>query len=503
MDGAACLYLCFMLGVFPLLYKYQYAGMGDYKYSVFTRAAEIFIFVILLFAGVYLLKENTRTKITFTILDKAVLCYFAFTSVSFAISPFRQELFAGSDGWNMGYLSQLLFVCIYFCVSRCFKWKTWLLGLFMLSSGIVFGVGFLHRFDVDILNIYGDLELEHKVQFLSTMGQSSWYSSFLCVAFPIGLYLFFAAEKRSWRVAGGIYTFIAMCSLVTQNTDSAFLSLFAVVFVLFYLSFDEKKERVRLLETGMLISGSFTFVGVVQRIFADRMIPLDKLSLFVSQSGVMPVLFIVFSLLFFFYGKMGKEGEISRKWFAAVSGCFLAGVAGTIVFIVFNSTGFLNTHFGYQNVDNYLLFSDQWGNGRGFAWRYSIDLFRELSFLQKWIGVGPDGYSFFAGSVPALSDKMVNFWGNLVLTNSHNEYLTKLINGGILGLSAYVCMLGSAVYLFIRERKKHEFLPAFALCTAAYAVHNIFCYEQVCCSPFFYILLGMGESLLKNYKKAW
>ena len=23
------LYLCFMLGVFPLLYKYQYAGMGD------------------------------------------------------------------------------------------------------------------------------------------------------------------------------------------------------------------------------------------------------------------------------------------------------------------------------------------------------------------------------------------------------------------------------------------------------------------------------------------
>ena len=44
-DMVISLYLCFMLGLFPLLYKYQYAGMGDFKY--FTFAAPVKLTVIL------------------------------------------------------------------------------------------------------------------------------------------------------------------------------------------------------------------------------------------------------------------------------------------------------------------------------------------------------------------------------------------------------------------------------------------------------------------------
>ena len=91
---------------------------------------------------------------------------------------------------------------------------------------------------------------------------------------------------------------------------------------------------------------------------------------------------------------------------------------------------------------------------------------------------------------------MRGFWGNLILTNAHNEYLTKLINVGVSGLLAYIFMLGSALVLFLKNRKENPLLPAFALCIAAYMAHNIFCYEQVCCSPFFYIILGLGGNLL-------
>jgi hypothetical protein len=51
------LYLCFMLGVFPLLYKYQYASMGDFKYFTFANTTLVFVLVLflLIFAG-FLLK---------------------------------------------------------------------------------------------------------------------------------------------------------------------------------------------------------------------------------------------------------------------------------------------------------------------------------------------------------------------------------------------------------------------------------------------------------------
>ncbi|MBO5486441.1 MAG: hypothetical protein J5988_05865, partial [Eubacterium sp.] len=83
----------------------------------------------------------------------------------------------------------------------------------------------------------------------------------------------------------------------------------------------------------------------------------------------------------------------------------------------------------------------------------------------------------------------------------HNEYLTKLYNLGLFGLVSYVGMLGSAIWLFVKKRREHILLPAFALCTVSYMVHLIFCYEQVCCTPFLYILMGFGSNLIYNNVK--
>lgn len=525
-DMVISLYLCLALGIFPLLYKRQYAGMGDFKYSVFVKGTILFLaiaFVMLIPAFIQGIKTmgpqikregfskwKSRSGFETSILDKGVFLYFLCTTLSFLFSAFRKDVWMGAEGWEMGYRIQILFVLLYFLVSHVWKWKEGVLWIFLASSFVVFLGAVLHRFDVDFLNIYGNLELKYKVQFLSTMGQSSWYSSFLCTVFPVGLYLFFSKENGTKRILSGCYSALAMCSLVTQNTDSAFLSLFAVLFLLFYLSFDGKNERDRFLEVLLLVFGSFTFMGICQRIWADRMIPLDKMSIIMSQSPLAPCLLLVTAGIYFFCRKGKKDPKrdahkkqsfSSRKGFWFVTITVAAGVLGMVLFIVLNSNGFLYTHFGYQNVNNYLLFSDTWGNGRGFAWKYTFDMWKEMSLLQKCVGVGPDGYSFFAKSIPALLEKMVGFWGNLVLTNAHNEYLTKLVDIGIFGLVSYLGMLISAVFLFIKDRKENKLLPAFALCVAAYAVHNLFCYEQICCTPFFYILLGIGSSLQRRTQK--
>lgn len=524
------LYLFLILGVFPLSYKYQYYKMDDFKYQFFRDVSVACVLILFFFFWAVLLWRIERDKwqetkaVLFykaTVLDKAVLFYFFSTTLSFLLSDFKEDCFYGSSGWYMGYLSQILFVAVYFLVSRAWEFQHEYIGLLLAVSAAVFMFGILHRFDLDILGVYGNLALKYKMEFLSTVGQSSWYSSFLCTVFPLGLYLFFAADRVWIRLTTGIFSCLSMLTLVTQNTDSAFLCLAAVLIVIFYLAFDGKKQMWRFLEILILISGSFTFMGICQKVFAEHVVPIDPLSVFASQGWVSPC---VFGILLVLYGwchfkeigerledkaenldaateKKEQAGELSRKWFWVFTAVFSTGILLVIVFIILNSTDFLYAYFGYRNVDNYLLFTDEWGNRRGFAWRFTCETYGQQPFLQKLFGVGPDGYYFYNKSVPGLSQQVRDFWGNLALTNAHNEYLTKLYNLGIVGLFSYVFMLGSAVSLFVKKRKEHILLPAFALCAVSYMTHNIFCYEQVCCSPFFYILMGFGSNLIYNNKK--
>ena len=505
------LYLLVMLGFFPLFYRYQYANMGDEKYKIFLYVSSACVVVSFLLC-VWRIKD-----IRLYPLDTAVLLYFSAAVTSFLLSNFKEAAWKGADGWFMGLLSQILFVAVYFLIAKTWTYRPWALPLLEVSSAIVFVIAIFHRFDVDLLPIYGDLKEKYKVLFLSTMGQSSWYSSFLCTVFPIGLYIFFSEKEKKKRTLAGIYTAIAMMSLVTQNTDSAFLSLFVVMMVLFYLSFDGKMKEF--LEVILLILASFCFMGICQRIFVARMIPIDTMSLFMSQSVWVWIAFVaVMGIYLWKYGKelfaktksssnkknknvQTVQNSQSKRWFWVVFICVVAVVLFTILFIIANTIGLLQNAFGYQTTNNYLLFDNQWGNGRGFAWKFAVTTFAELPFLQKVFGVGPDCFSAYAASVPEYLEQMKAFWGDLVLTNAHNEYLTKLYTLGIAGLTAYVAMLATGFTTFMKNRDKNLILPAFALCIVSYMAHNIFCYEQVCCTPFFYILMGIGSNLIHNREK--
>ena len=524
------LYLFVMLGFFPLYYRYQYADMGDSKYRVFLYASSVCVVVsfllcvwraVLSYRVTANLKTNKRIDIKKYIcnhpLDMAVILYFTTVVTSFLLTDYKDVAWKGANGWYMGLLSQLLFVAVYFLIAKTWTYRPWALALLGISSALVFIIAVFHRFDVDILPIYGDLKVSYKVLFLSTMGQSSWYSSFLCTVFPIGLYLFFMEKDTKKRRIAGIYSVIAMMSLVTQNTDSAFLSLFAVMMVLFYLSFDGKIREF--LEVIILVLASFCFMGICQKIFAARVIPLDTMSLFMSQSGLVWIGVVVAAGLYLWLfrkdlwavkqtnAKKGSKKEVHvqislpKNVFWIVLIMVMAAVVLGILFIVFNTNGMLQNAFGCQSDNNYLLFNNNWGNGRGFSWIFASTTFLEMPLLQKLFGVGPDCFAAYAASVPEYSAKMKEFWGDLVLTNAHNEYLTKLYTLGIVGLTAYITMLVTGVATFMKNRDKNPILPAFALCIAAYMTHNIFCYEQVCCTPFFYILMGIGSNLIHNTTK--
>ena len=224
--------------------KEGYNQIGNAKFAAY-RAVMVIGFSIFLMMGaaylVYFLRQKKERNLSIT--DGFVLAYLLFSTISVVSGGFYKDALWGYFGWNMGWMSQLSFVLIYLALSRFGKYYHVILTAFGVSSGIVFLIAVLHRMLIDPIGFYEGLEGYQMAQFLSTMGQATWYASYLVVALPVGLAVFLFSEKKWQSILGGIYTAVGFASLVTQNSDSAYFALagFMLIFFLFCI---EKRETL-------------------------------------------------------------------------------------------------------------------------------------------------------------------------------------------------------------------------------------------------------------------
>ena len=530
--GIVSFYLFLMLGVFPLYFKKQYEGIGSAKYDFFWTTSLLFLggmaiwfiveSVINLYANIkkeQLFHKIHTGKISLSFLDVAVLFYGISVIFSFLLSNHKEFALKGANGWNMGLYAQLIFVGLYFVISRKGKLSKLILSIHMISSGLVFLLGILHRFEIDPLGMYVGLNLQQKTEFLSTLGQATWYSSYVCTVFGLGLTVFYLSKNWLVKVLSGIYTILSFGTLVTQNSDSAFMALLGVCLILGYFSLTDIYRWTKFWQILVFMWGTFLGIGMLQKKFAERAIPLDSLSIFFSQSIIIWLLFGVSILLYIYYGtlylqqkkqgsvrkkeKRGTRGDIivlqrSKKVYQRLLIILAVGIVVTILFIYLNTKGYLLDWFGFQTKHSYLYFDYLWGNGRGSSWMIAWQEFWKLPTLNKLFGVGPDCFFAYLYSIPETKEYLHRIWGGLTLTNAHNEYLNSFICYGIVGTTAWLAVIMGGIRYFYRKAKEQPFYIAFALSLGAYGCHNIFCYQQVCCTPFLFILLGLGECLTKS-----
>ncbi len=144
----------------------------------------------------------------------------------------------------------------------------------------------------------------------------------------------------------------------------------------------------------------------------------------------------------------------------------------------------------------YLVWNDAWGNARGFTWRVTWRMIKEFTFVKLLIGVGPDGYARYGYEF--YQDLIRVGWQQEVLTNAHNEWVNMIVDFGILGAFTY---LGGYISQLVRNVKKCDhayWLAGISARIASYLFHNIFCYQQVLCTPFLFLLMGIGERIIRQ-----
>ncbi len=127
---------------------------------------------------------------------------------------------------------------------------------------------------------------------------------------------------------------------------------------------------------------------------------------------------------------------------------------------------------------------------------FGAKVFMEASPVNKLFGVGPDCFSSYtAANYP---EEVRLLWGGLTLTNVHNEWFNIIINAGLLGGAAYIGIFVSAFLRFVKRRGKNLLLTGIAASIISYIAYNFFCYQQVLCTPFIFMLMGIGEYFVRE-----
>lgn len=444
-------------------------------------------------------REGSRLSVT----DLCALAYLLFSTISAVFGGFRHDALWGSFGWNMGWMSQLSFVLVYLAVSRFGRYYQTVLTVFCGSSFVVFLIGVLHRMQIDPIGFYEGLQGYQTAQFLSTMGQATWYASYLAVALPVGIGVFLFSEKPRWRILGGIYTVMGFASLVTQNSDSAYFALVGFMLVFLCVCVERRETLNRFVEVCTI----FFAVGKVMH-FLMRLHPYPDLEYdFFTEivlDGTVTWVFLGICLLLCAMLYRRRNRPYSAVQMRLVSRIVLAAVLAAVVLvtglIVLQSRRVLPERLGeILEAVSYFNWNDGWGNGRGRIWSFALRLFAGESVLHKLFGVGPDCFSSYVAAFHG--EEAYSLWGDKTLTNAHNEWFTMLVNTGVFGAAAYIGIFGTSVRRCLRAWQKDYMLTAVAASAVSYMAYNFFCYQQVCCTPFVFLLLGVGEYLLRKEGK--
>ena len=100
-------------------------------------------------------------------------------------------------------------------------------------------------------------------------------------------------------------------------------------------------------------------------------------------------------------------------------------------------------------------------------------------------------YRYSERWVSVLFDK--GYFEGSVFTNAHNEWLTTLVNMGLLGVAAY-----AAVFITALQTYRKNFLAVLLLLT--YGIHSLISFQQVLNAPLFFLILGLCEAAARGEK---
>ena len=228
----------------------------------------------------------------------------------------------------------------------------------------------------------------------------------------------------------------------------------------------------------------------------------DAISELLTFSPVAIVICLVTVVLSVGTWYLRGKGKLPVKAFTVLG--YVGCGAVMLAVISFVLLGIINTKnpgsIGALSEIPAFTFDYEWGSLRGATWAAGVICFRDQNLLHKLVGVGPDSMvNYIHSGVNAEMLAMVKeYFNNLSLTNAHCEWLTVLVNTGVLGMVSYVGLMISAMVRFLKARKMLPVVGACGFGVLAYTINNMVSFQQSMSTITIFLVLGMGEAFLRK-----
>ena len=478
------------------------------------------------------------------------VCYIAALCISYLLTDYPEFAKMGADGWNMGFWPQILFLFFFLLLERTLTPRLAKagIGLMLSTSTVVFLLGLLNRYGVNPLHMESS-----GPGFISTIGNINWYCGYWSVLFPVccGIFLFRekvlpgsrsahtgALQQRGASaqrtpasvlydflpVFSGIAVVIGFATGVSQGSDSGLLVLAAITLILGCFAGKEKEGLRHFIELLLLFCVSITGLFALQHLFPERNKYQTAGYLFLTGKPWGLIFGVLLLCLYFFLfirkkncangraktfknncdNKLTGTADRGFVWtyraWQILTGLSAAALVFYIGLLIFNTT-----HPGViPALDGNALFTfnTSWGSSRGATWSIGIHTFLAQNFGHRLFGVGPDSmaaYLYQSDNSTLLAEVRATF-GDKRLTNAHGEWITVLVNTGLMGLLSFAAMIISAVGTLF-SRKQKTLAKACGLAVLCYTLHNIFSFEQMMNISQMYLVMGIGMAVAEKEER--
>ncbi len=501
-------YLILVFVIYPFYLRNGYMDIDESKYIFFSTVSKWMIMAIAVGIVVEVL-TNTENKYAFskpTVTDYFFLAYLLITIISVVYSIDRSAAISGYTGWYMGGFLIIMLGIMYLFISRFSVLGDGIIAMIMVASAFVFIIGILNRFSVWPFPIEGS----YVAQFLSTIGNIGWYCGYISVTAPLGvsLYILKTDMSKTERIIYVIYLLIVFMTSLTQGADSIFIVLGLMFFLGLKYAGENNGGIYRWLETVIV----FCLAGQISNIIRHvnlRIFTYSSTNMCDIFNDKLTTLFILIPVVCIYVVLRLRSYVPSDKFKRFINKVmiFIPTIVVLIVLLAIINTFFIGKTYGmelttedtelFQKLVLKLMYlNEDWGSGRGKAISVGIRIFENQNFLHKIIGIGPDCMGTFIDRTPELAKELEYFFEGNVLTNTHCEPITSLVNIGILGTVAFYGLLVSFVYRCFHSDDKR--CLAIAMCIICYIGYNLLNYANILNYPFMILLIAIGENYMKN-----
>lgn len=417
--------------------------------------------------------------------DISLLIFAGFVLMSSALSSYQKDVWWGGSSRYQGAVTVLLYILVYFIVSRGYGNSQGFLFSAVAAFSLVCIIGVFNCFDIEILGFYDELPDNYKSAYVSTIGNINFYSSYICLLFPLVMCGFCQTKEKLSVI---VYSFALVTGslgmMVTSSESFVIGFVLSMVIIPLFLSGDVAKLKKYLLGTLTVVISSQIF-NLIYSLSEEKNVEISELLSIFVRPYVAAVIAAVCISVYFLLDKKPDTVKVVKKIYIVF---LCVGFTGTVICFALSNT------VGIGSLDGYFKITEEWGTYRGLIWKQCIEAYSEFSFGEKLFGIGPEALYRVVETAEVFGERK--------LDQAHNEYLQYLLTTGTFGLLSYLSVILS-ITVTVVKRLRHNTLAIGAFAAlVSYWVQAIVNIAQPFTTPIMYLYIALiGGMLLWENKK--